>query len=548
MKRTGIILLVFLLILPFAFSTSVFDGRLYDDEPKEINGQTLKVSSAFNRASVTYGTHKIVAYVNKCSDNGYYEFCVRKTEEDLFTEFSLNPKGLDILFEKKKDPATSDFALGDPVVIKLEVKNDGELSLDFSIIDDIADMEITRIDNLCYKDGDKIVFNYTIRGKDITSCSYRVKLLKSGDYNRKAVMTFFDGTENKKIEKSSAFDVKDQGLKIDVITNKQIYEIGEKAEVTIKFNNLFKEISKLENVDVTPFGMTLINLPQRFNAGGKGYFNLRDVDIPPESSMEFKFEFNVTNIDNSFIINSRALTLQGFKGELITKKIDVASIRPDITLQRISDTKLKIHIQNINSNRAISNLKINLKSNYQNLDLGRTFSYIAPGGKVIMDITLKEFDSRPTITYPLFASGSYETQFGEGFTFSKALPIDLRTKLSQPVIEEPENIDQTKNDNSEKNLTESNKTSFSFKSLFSKLSFFNKKEESNKTNVIAKEENSTSKLNIKEKLSFLKPTKKKLIVIISVIAFILIVLLIVYLVKRNKKIKHIEIKLADVKL
>ena len=35
MKRTGIILLVFLLILPFAFSTSVFDGRLYDDEPKE---------------------------------------------------------------------------------------------------------------------------------------------------------------------------------------------------------------------------------------------------------------------------------------------------------------------------------------------------------------------------------------------------------------------------------------------------------------------------------------------------------------------------------
>jgi len=33
------------------------------------------------------------------------------------------------------------------------------------------------------------------------------------------------------------------------------------------------------------------------------------------------------------------------------------------------------------------------------------------------------------------------------------------------------------------------------------LSFFNKKEESNKTNVIAKEENSTSKLNIKEKLS-----------------------------------------------
>lgn len=546
MKRGLVLLVVIIILLPVVLSAAaVFDGRLYDDEPKDVDGTQLRVASSTGRASVTYGPHKLVSYVNRCTDNSYYELCVRKTEPDLFSEFSLIPKGLDISFEKKKDPDSSEYAVSDPVLIKLEVKNDGELPLDFSITDDIADMEITNIDNICYKDNDKIVFNYSIRGKDIVTCSYRAKFLNPGKLSKKAVMTFFDGIKYQTAEKSLSFRVKEQGLKIDVITDKLIYEIGDSAKVTVKFSNLYKEPSKLENVELTPTGMNLISQPPKFSSSGR-YFVLKETDIEKESALEYNFEFNVTEVNNKILIKSRALTPAGYEDKIIDKKIEVNPIKPDITLQRISDTKLKVHIQNSNSKKAIYNFKVDLKSNYQNLELSRTFSYIAPGNKVIMDVILKPFDSRPSTTYPMFASGNYETEFGESFSFSKTLPIDLRYEINQQIVEEPETSQETQENKPEVNIT----SKFSFGSVFSKIFSFAFKNNSTESENIEKQEvNKTSKFSsLKDKITSFKPNKKQIIIGVSVVAIVLIAFLVFRMVKKHKKIQHSEVKLQDVKL
>ncbi len=552
MKKWLIIIFLLVFTLPPVLSAvqSVHDGRLYDNEPKDVNGIQLKVSSSFNKASITYGTHKFVVSMNKCTNDGYYEACLRKTEQDLFSEFSLIPKGLDISFTKTKEPDSSTFAVLDPVVIKLQIKNNGDMPLSFSVIDNAVDLEITRIDNICYQDGSNIVFNYSVRGKDTVECSYRARILKPGKSSRKAIMSYFDGTTTKTLESSVSLKAEDYGFKIDFITDKASYELGDKAAVTLRFSNTFKQPVKVEYVDFTPAGLFVIEQPSRFSNAGR-YYQLRGIDLEAETSSDFIFYINVTQIKNEIIIKSRAFTPQGFKDELAKKTIEVASIKPDVTLQRLGDHQFKVHIQNINKNRPIKNLKIDLKSNYQNLVLSRTFSEIPANGKVIMDVTLRPFETRPTIVYPFFATGTYETELGESFPFSKTMQIDLRQQLnSPPPVIEPETPAQQQNE-----TNETTKGPGFFKSLIQKITnLFSKSNETTKEQVeINKTEeqvvNKTSKLkSLASKLAFLKPTKQKLVVVGVIVVIILLILLLIFLVKKHKKVQHIEVKLQDVKL
>lgn len=554
MKRVCILILVLLMAPSVLAASAVFDGRLYDNEPKEIDGVQLRVSSNYNRAAVTYGIHKFGLYVNKCTSDSFYEVCLRKTENNLFSEFSLTPKGFDISFNKVMDPDEDEFEVLDPIVVRLEVKNNGDLPVEFSIIDDIADFEITNIDNLCYKDGNNIVFNHTVRDKDIVICSYRARMLKPGDYKRKAVLTYFDGKEYKKIDKSISFDARELGFNVDVKFDKQIYEVADMALLTLKVSNTFEGEqgkSTIENLDITFSGISVTDHHPRFSNLGR-YLQLRNLDMEAKSSAEYTFKLNVTKIDNTMSIVYRALTPKGYKDTTIKKTLEVASIKPDVVIQRLSDTKFKIYVTNINKNRAMHNFKIRLRSNYQNVELERTFAEIPAGGKAVVDLMLQPFEKRPETAYPLFATGNYETEFGEALTFSKTMQIDLRFPMTEQQVQEAKKEDGITVSSQVAdggNVTAAEGKGFSFfkwlKNLFSRG---NATAENETVSEKAIEVNATASKSLGDRLAFLKPSKKDLMIGVVIVVVVALAVLAFFLRKRHKKVQHIDVKLKDVKL
>ncbi len=545
MKRGFIILLLVLILIPSVLAaTSVYDGRLYDNEPKVIDNITLRVSTGISKSAVTYGTHKFILYKGKCANDEYYEACLRDSEEGLFSDFSLIPKGLDISFSKTRNP-TGQLAVLDPITVKLEVKNAGDFSLDFSVIDDASDLEITTIDSLCYVDGNNVVFNYTVRGTDTVSCTYRARVKTEGSLDKTAVMTFFDGKQIQSLEDSISMDVEKYDFGIDLVTDQSVYDVNNLVQATLKISNTFKESITIESLEVISSGLAIITNNPKFSLNRQS-MSLSNVVMATGTSTDYLFKFNATKINNEVIINYKVLTPVGYRTNTIKRIISVAKIKPDITIQRISDTKLKVHVQNTNSRRPIKNLKLNLKSNYQNINLERTFSDIPASGDVIVDILLQPFDSRPATTYPLFASSTYETESGEGFSFSKTMQIDLRKQLTQQEEQEAANAPkETAQSSTEQNLT--SKSSFSLSNFFKGLfSVFSKKTTNGTTEVV--ESANKSSTPITSKSNFLKPTKQKLIIIGSIIGIILLVYLVFFITKRRKSLHQIDVKLKDVKL
>ena len=313
--------------------------------------------------------------------------------------------------------------------VKLLVSNLGSIPVDFIILDDVSNLTITNIASPCKLENDYIIFDSAASGNSAASCTYRVFFNKIiDDEEREAVLNYSEGNETKQLKADVSFEVHDESLSLNLIINdKKKYELYELFIAEIELKNTFAEPVTVKTLEITTEGLKIVDFPNKFRNPGQ-YLFAEEIELKPGETKKYEFTYNLTGFNGKLITNMNSFSPRGLKNNLQTKTIEANSVKPDIRLEKVSDTHFKIHIANQNTKYHFKNLDVKVQTNLQNINIEKNIEEIRLASDYVLDLYLEEMKTKPDVKYPLFITVDYE--IGENqLSFSRTLEIDIRERI-----------------------------------------------------------------------------------------------------------------------
>ena len=451
-----IFIIIFLLLINFAFAgtqKALYSDKINDRSSIKVGDQNLSIVISSDAVSASYGSHNFLAREGKCDNDGTFTFCVSEIKDEFYAIVSLAIDVSDIKLSKTRIDTNPEIGVGEVVVIKVVVSNDGTANGGFFLEDDFSGFELLDLSSNCYVEKDKIKMNYTIRYDSSIDCTYRLKALKDGSHDLKAEIKYFDGYEDKTSSDTLDVDVGKNNLDVVLQTNKINYKFAENGWLNISIKNNFREKITIDKFDINFPRLNIINTDSKLKSGDH-VLSSNGFELDRDEERFFKMSFNVTTLNNE--VNVIVHYTGPGKRDAITKKIkfDISDAGPKVLLERL-DNRVKIHIQN-SADIPLANINIKMRSNYKNLNVPKNIPILMPKEERILEFELDEIPDY-NVKYPIFVHGDYQTDYGEKLSFSRTLELNFFTK--QQVLES--GVDTLTNSSSSQSVEYVGDTGFS---------------------------------------------------------------------------------------
>ncbi|MFC1768197.1 hypothetical protein ACFLZX_00405 [Nanoarchaeota archaeon] len=429
MKYALIFFLLLIVPVSATYSEKIHDDWLVHGESIEVHGENLSASYSIDgqKAYIDYGGLSIIVENDSCRAKENKNFCALMEEDFInYTQDRQYYKGkigvyAAVSLLSISRVSDTNAMVGEEFSVNVNIQNSDENdATDVVFIERVPASFIIHNPKGCSIEDDNLVFRGTIRKNENLICSYKLIPKQTGNYSIKTELTYNN-------EEETITRIDEQDIRVtqkDLILNSKLerdqLEVGMETDLEFNLTNFLNE-----SLTITQFR---IELPYTLEVTHASYNLEEQVDgyiwvghLNKNSSEEFilkikSIEEGVSSIKTYIDYNSFG------ERRIEENEMEILTILPGLDYQFEIDKKeiseehnatLYFSIENPSIETTITNITINLSSNYPGIDFYKEIEELrADRTRNLLSQLLSPLPSSEDVEYHFNLSIDYFTPDG----------------------------------------------------------------------------------------------------------------------------------------